>query len=188
MAVPMPKRLSNARLRRPSERLSGFLSERLSGLLAVFLVLAAASSAASRPVSPGDPRGVWMTEDERAALTISECGDRLCGRIVWLESMRGPSGTLRRDEENPDPAKRSEQICGLVVITDLERSGTDTWEGSVYNPQDGKTYSGRITVLSDTALQVRAYVGLPFFGRSQIWTRADSAAARRIDEGCGEPE
>jgi uncharacterized protein (DUF2147 family) len=65
----------------------------------------------------------------------------------------------------------------LLVINDLASSGPNTWEGNVYDPEDGKTYSGNITVLSEQALKLRAYMGLPIFGRSQTWTRVNSQAA-----------
>ena len=108
-----------------------------------------------------DPQGVWLTADKDAALTISNCGGQLCGRIIWLESAADRSGSRRLDQNNPDPAKRTQRICGLVVISDLQPSDPNTWDGYVYNPQDGKTYSGNITVLSDKALRIRAYTPPP---------------------------
>lgn len=152
----------------------------VSRTLGGFLVLAALSS----PALAADPRGVWLTEDKDAALTITTCGGQLCGRIIWLENATDRSGSLRRDQHNPDPAKRTQRICGLVVIRDLKPSGPNTWDGNVYNPQDGKTYSGNITVLSDQALKLRAYIGLPIFGRSQTWTRVNSQAASSIEYKC----
>jgi uncharacterized protein (DUF2147 family) len=152
----------------------------LLGLLAGFLVLTAMSSTALA----ADLRGVWLTEDKDAALTITNCGGQLCGRIIWLESATDRSGSLRLDQNNPDPAKQTQRVCGLVVISGLKPSGPDTWDGSVYNPQDGQTYSGNVTVLSDKALKVRAYLGLPIFGRSQTWTRVNSPAANDLEYNC----
>ena len=149
-------------------------------LLAGFLVLAAMSGAALA----ADLQGAWLTEDKDAVLKITKCGDQLCGRIIWLESATDRSGSLRLDQNNPDPAKHTQRICGLVVISGLKPTGPDTWDGSVYNPQDGQTYSGNITVLSDQALKVRAYIGLPVFGRSQTWTRVSNSAANDIEYNC----
>jgi uncharacterized protein (DUF2147 family) len=144
---------------------------------AVFLTGLLLLAAQGSPASAADPQGVWLTEDKDAALTIANCGSRLCGRIIWLESATGRGGSLRKDQQNPDPAKRTQGICGLLVINDLASSGPNTWEGNVYNPEDGKTYSGNITVLSEQTLKLRAYMGLPIFGRSQTWTRVNSQAA-----------
>jgi uncharacterized protein (DUF2147 family) len=146
-------------------------------------VLAAMSTAALA----ADPQGVWLTQDKDAVLTITHCGGQLCGRIIWLESATDRSGSRRLDENNPDPAKRRQRICGLVVIRGLQPSGPNKWDGYVYNPQDGKTYSGNITVLSDNALRLRAYIGLPIFGKSQTWTRVDRSAVNGIEYHCRSP-
>jgi uncharacterized protein (DUF2147 family) len=148
-----------------------------------FLVLAAMSTTALA----ADPQGVWLTQDKDAVLTITNCGDQLCGRIIWLESATDRGGSRRLDQNNPDPAKRTQRICGLVVISGLQPSGPNKWDGYVYNPQDGKTYSGNITVLSDRALRLRAYIGLPIFGKSQTWTRVDRSAVNSMEYHCRRP-
>lgn len=162
----------------------------LKSLLNLLFVLSPGFSvlaALSNPALAADPQGLWLTEGKDAALTITKCGGRLCGRIIWLESATDRSGSPRLDEQNPDPAKQTQPICGLVVITGLEPSGPETWEGHVYNPQNGRTYSGTIAVLSDTTLRLRAYIGLPIFGKSQTWTRVDPAAASDIEYKCRRP-
>lgn len=136
------------------------------------------------PALAADPRGTWLTQDKDAALTISACGSQLCGQIIWLESATDQRGTLRLDENNPDPGKQSQRICGLVVIKGLAPSGPDTWTGTVYNPEDGQTYQGSITVLSDDALKVRAYIALPIFGKNQTWSRVNGPAADGLAYNC----
>lgn len=152
----------------------------LAGQLAGFLVLAGMSSTAFA----ADLQGVWLTEDKDAAFTITNCGDQFCGRIIWLKSATDQGGSLRLDQNNPDPAKQTQRICGLVIIKGLEPISPNTWKGYVYNPEDGKTYSGSVTMLSDNTLDVQAYVGLPIFGRSETWTRVNSAAANSIEYNC----
>lgn len=152
----------------------------LLGLATVWMAIAAIE----RPAHAADPRGTWLTQDKDAALTISSCGSRLCGRVIWLEKTTDRRGALRRDKNNPDPGKQSQRICGLVVIKDLAPSGSDSWAGTVYNPEDGQTYQGSITVLSDDALNVRAYVALPIFGRNETWTRATGSAADGLAYDC----
>lgn len=134
--------------------------------------------------SAADLQGVWLTADKDAVLRITRCANRFCGRIIWLENATDRSGSPRLDQKNPDPAKQAQRICGLVVITGLTPVGPDRWDGSVYNPQDGQTYSGSITVLSDESLRVRAYIGLPIFGRSETWTRVDGSSANEIEYKC----
>lgn len=155
----------------------------LLGLTAVWMAIAASV----RPALAADPRGTWLTQDKDAALTISTCGSRLCGQIIWLENATDRRGALRRDRNNPDPGKQSRRVCGLVVIRDLAPSGSNSWAGTVYNPEDGQTYQGSITVLSDSALKVRAYVALPIFGRNETWTRVSGPAADGLAYDCRNP-
>lgn len=150
------------------------------GLVIGLLVLAAASGTAMAAT----PQGVWLTENKDAALTISPCGSYLCGRIIWMESATDESGSRRLDRKNPDPAKQGGRICGMVVISGLEPAGAHRWKGNVYNPQDGKTYSGDITVVSERRLRLRAYIGLPIFGKGETWTRVDDAAANEMEHSC----
>jgi uncharacterized protein (DUF2147 family) len=137
----------------------------------------------------GDPTGVWLTEHRDAAVAIDPCGGdvalMLCGRIVWLQNATDESGRRRLDSRNPDPLRRSRPVCGLVVMGGLSPSGPDSWHGgTVYNPQDGRIYSGDMTMLSGTTLRVRAYLGVPFLGESQIWTRAERTGAGIVEYDC----
>lgn len=164
-----------------SQKFSRTLSRQL---IALPWLSALALSVVSGAVWAADPQGAWLTQDKDAALMIVACGDRLCGRVIWLESATDRSGSSRRDDENPDPAKRAERICGLMVMKDFTTAGSDRWTGNIYNPQDGKTYSATITAVSDTTLRIRAYIGTPLFGRSQTWTRVDKKTIDAMDYTC----
>jgi uncharacterized protein (DUF2147 family) len=154
------------------------------GCLAGVLLVAATSAALA-----ADPQGVWLTEGRDAAVAIAPCGGGdwllLCGRIVWLKDATDESGGPRLDTRNPDPARQSRPICGLEVMGGLRPSGPDSWSGgSVYNPQDGRIYSGDMALLTDSTLRVRAYLGVPFFGQTQVWTRAERSAAGLVEYHC----
>jgi uncharacterized protein (DUF2147 family) len=165
--------------RRKAEHGWRLLPRPLAGFF--FYVLCAMVSTAAA----ADPQGVWLTEGKDAALTITKCGDRLCGKIIWLRNARDRSGSLRLDQKNPDPAQQAQPVCGLVVIRGLKPSGPNTWDGRVYNPEDGKTYSGDVTVLTNNnQLKMRAYLGLPIFGESQTWTRVESLVGSGIEDTC----
>jgi len=160
------------------------------GTFRCFVTALVTASAGAWPAHAADPAGVWLTEARDAAVLIARCGgdedaSLLCGRIVWLKDADDASGTPRSDTRNPDPARRARPICGLVVMGGLRPSGPDEWDdGSVYNPQDGRLYTGDMVLLSDRRLRVRAYLGLPFLGQTQVWTRAERSAAGLIEYNC----
>ncbi|MDX1711296.1 MAG: DUF2147 domain-containing protein [Rhodovibrionaceae bacterium] len=122
------------------------------------------------------PRGVWLTEKKKAAVWIAPCkesGDRLCGQLVWMEKLYDDKGRLRLDWFNPDESKKREPMCGVRVLKSLEQNDTGVWKGEVYNPKDGKTYSGIVRVKGQDQLHLRAYLGFEFLGKSETWTRLE---------------
>lgn len=118
------------------------------------------------------PEGVWLHSNERIRVEIAPCGERLCGKIVWLKYPNDEMGVPLTDPENPDRAQRTRLVMGMTVIRGLVRSGPRLWtHGTIYNPDDGETYSARVTVVNPDTVQVRAYKLLPLFGETQVWTR-----------------
>ncbi len=145
---------------------------RNSLLLLTVLALPLASAAA--PAMPA-PQGVWLTEDGDGAVAIFDCGDRLCGRIVWQKSTLRADGSPDIDDHNPDPALRQRPVCGLQIIGALTQSDPATWEGGwIYDPDSGKTYRVKLTMEGAETLRLRGYIGIPLFGESQLWRRAAS--------------
>ena len=70
-----------------------------------------------------------------------------------------------------NPQLRSRPICGLPILTGLKIEGT-AWEGSVYDPHRGKTFSVEVTLKAPNTLEVHGYLGLKLMGETQIWSRA----------------
>ncbi len=103
---------------------------------------------------------------------IYQCGSKLCGKIVWLKEPNKDNGTPKTDENNPDKAKHNNPIIGLNILTGFVADGDNEWEdGEVYDPENGKTYSCEMT-LNGSTLEVRGYIGVSLFGRTEKWTRA----------------
>lgn len=135
-------------------------------------------------VTPGfaaadDILGVWLDTGKDARIQIFKCGDKYCGKIVWLiepkyppNSPYGPSGQDKVDRSNPDPAMRKAPLFGLQMMRDFQYDGAGTWRnGLVYDPDNGKTYAARMAMSSPTQLNLRGYIGFSIFGRTEVWTR-----------------
>ncbi len=147
-----------------------------TALVFIFVVTTWASAFAS---NPDDILGVWNTEDHKAKVEIFKCADKYCGKIVWLKdpnyepgSKEGIPGTPKIDHNNPDPSLRSRPVLGLPFMTGFAYAGDSQWkEGSLYDPEKGKTYSGKMTLASPNQLNLRGYIGISLIGRTSIWTR-----------------
>ena len=148
-----------------------------TALYSSFLVLLAATACFA--AGGDDILGVWNNEENDARIEIVKCGERYCGDIVWLKepdypagSIEGTPGTPRIDHHNPDLALRKTPIIGLRIVHDFMYAGDDQWKGgTVYDPKNGKTYSGKITLVSPTSLKLRGFIGFSFIGRTTTWTR-----------------
>lgn len=140
----------------------------LGWALTLSLILPAAAQAPQMSVL-----GRWLSESGKGVIEIYHCADRLCGKIVWLqEAMR--DGKPATDRNNPEPELRSRPICGLIMLGGFRPTEPQHWgDGWIYSPENGKTYHATMTLESPTVLKLRGYVGIPLFGETQTWTRAD---------------
>lgn len=111
--------------------------------------------------------GVWKTEDGKALIKIEVVGDSLTGTAVGGENRDG------RDDKNPDPSLRNRPLLGINILSGFRsenREMTKWTGGTVYDPNNGKTYSSTIEADGDS-LKIRGFVGLPLFGRTVVWKR-----------------
>lgn len=145
--------------------------------LTLLLAGLAAGSAAAAPSAP--VTGTWLDQTGRAGITISPCGDKLCGRITWLRAPLDAQGKPKHDAHNTNPAERDRPICGLPMLGGFTADGDGAWTGgTIYDPQSGKTYRSNMHLKNDGTLHVRGYVGIPLFGRSETWTRPSTNLPR----------
>ena len=148
-------------------------------VLIVFTGLMLMNAVSNCVADSDDILGVWNNDEKDAKIEIYKCGGKYCGRVIWLKepnypegSKDGTPGTPRLDHNNPDPSLRKTSIIGLDIVRDFTSVDGHTWSGgTVYDPKNGKTYRGKMTLVSRNQLNLRGYVGIPLFGRTTMWTR-----------------
>lgn len=151
---------------------------RTAGLICLLML----ASTLGAPAWADDADGVlgrWLTADGKAQVEIVKDGDVYDGKIVWLkepqypaDDKQGMGGQTKVDRENPDKSLQSRPIIGLALIQGFKYDGDNVWvDGTIYDPESGKTYSCKITLMMDGRLKVRGYVGISLFGRTEIWSR-----------------
>ena len=60
----------------------------------------------------------------------------------------------------------------LKVLKNFEYKGDGVWEdGKIYDPENGKTYSCKMTLRDSEHLDVRGFIGFSLLGRTENWTR-----------------
>ena len=117
------------------------------------------------------PIGVWTNEDGKARFEIYKCGTKLCGKIVSLKEPNR-NGKPKVDENNPDKKHRNRPLLGMVFMQNFEYDGGNKWdEGTIYDPESGKTYSCYMKMTGKDKMEVKGYIGISLIGRTQNWTR-----------------
>ncbi len=115
--------------------------------------------------------GIWLNQEGTAHVQINKVGATYSGKIVWLKEPT-ENGRPRTDKNNPQAAKQSVPLMGLVILRDFVYVVEDgEWtDGTIYDPKNGKTYSCTMT-LEDGRLNVRGYIGISLIGRTAVWTK-----------------
>jgi uncharacterized protein (DUF2147 family) len=126
-----------------------------------------------------DILGVWDNQEKDAKIEILKCGNTYCGKITWLKapnypegSKEGTPGMPKVDNKNPDKNLRNVPVIGLQIVHNFSYAGENIWSGGkVYDPKNGRTYSGKLTLVSRSQLNLRGFIGISLIGRTAIWTR-----------------
>jgi len=120
--------------------------------------------------SAGDVAGTWLSGDGDGLVEIRLAGDGLSG--VVLGSPNDDPSRPDSDRLNPDPALRERPLKGLEIFSDFRYEGQGVWSGGrIYDPNSGNTYRCTIRVIDRDTLEMRGYIGIPLFGRTETWRR-----------------
>ena len=138
-------------------------------LAAIFFVVTAAPAWAQMT-----PVGHWQTIDEKtkeikSQVHITEAGGVMSGKIEKLLRKEAKQDAVC-DECSDD--RKGQPMLGLEIIRGAKKAdGKDVWEnGKILDPENGKTYTLRLTPIEDgKKLEVRGSFGP--FGRTQTWVR-----------------
>jgi uncharacterized protein (DUF2147 family) len=147
-----------------------FVCASLLAMASLFPALAMAQDAAS-------PVGLWKNIDDitgkpKALIRITEDKGELRGVIEKLYLAPG---------DHPAPrcvkctgASKDQPVIGMVFMSGLRKVGDEYTGGEILDPDNGKVYRSKLTVVDGgKKVNVRGYIGMPLFGRSQIWVRQE---------------
>jgi len=119
--------------------------------------------------SQKDLIGNWLTASKDAKVQIYEKEGKYFGKIIWVE-LKNPND-IPKDKKNPDESLRNRNIIGMNILTNFIYDGENEWtDGEIYDPNNGKTYSCNMK-LKGNKLEIRGYVGISLFGRTEVWER-----------------
>ncbi len=118
--------------------------------------------------------GIWLTSEGTSQVEIYKNSEgKYEGKLVWLNEPLDENGRPKLDKENPDRSLRSRPLKGTILLRDFryDSSSREWKDGTIYDPENGKTYSAYMW-FDGNDLKIRGFVmGMRFMGRSTTWTR-----------------
>jgi uncharacterized protein (DUF2147 family) len=134
-----------------------------------------ALNANAQKFSTDDLIGIWEPSHGKGRVKIEKIGDKYFGKVVWLKDPIDPeTGEKKLDKSNPDPALQKRKRLGLRVLQDFVNNGDGYWDsGTIYDPENGTVYSCKITMKNKNTLEIRGFVGVSMFGRTDTWKRME---------------
>jgi uncharacterized protein (DUF2147 family) len=100
--------------------------------------------------------GLWLTTNGESVVQIYKTNNGLYqGQLIWTA----------------DQSDEAKKYHGSMILIDFTRIDTIVFKGLVNDPEKQKSYSCTITMKNENALDLRGYIGIPLFGRTEYWTR-----------------
>jgi uncharacterized protein (DUF2147 family) len=117
------------------------------------------------------PIGIWLTQAGDAKVRINHCGVGLCGTIVWLKDpIDRATGKPQVDDKNTNQSLARRPIIGINIFTGMKSVTNNKWSGTIYNADNGKSYSSEVIVAGPRKLEVRGCVMSVLCG-GETWTK-----------------
>ncbi|HEY8102450.1 MAG TPA: DUF2147 domain-containing protein [Burkholderiaceae bacterium] len=138
------------------------------------LILFASGVAYSQTQSPA---GLWKTLSDKkgeaeSLVRIIEVNGEFQGKVETIFSPPAPTSNPVCDQCKGE--LKDKPIIGMKILTGLRRKGEEFTGGTILDPDEGETYKCTIRLIDGGAkLEVRGYIGISLFGRTQTWLRQD---------------
>lgn len=148
------------------------MKTKMIAVLSIFLMsLTTAGFAAA-----ATPAGLWKSIDDnsgkpRSLIRITENNGEYSAVIEkGLLASDTPDAVCDKCKDE----RKGQRIVGMTIVKGIKLKDGHYEGGEILDPENGKTY--RCIMKLNTAgdkLEVRGYIGISLFGRSQTWTREE---------------
>lgn len=119
---------------------------------------------------------VWLNQEKTSKIFLYKSSDnKFYGKIVWLKITNDENGIPRVDKNNPVSHLKKTPLINLIILRAFEKTDDpNVYEnGTIYDPNNGKTYCGKIT-FKGKELALRGHLcSFSILGRTSTWTLAE---------------
>jgi uncharacterized protein (DUF2147 family) len=150
------------------------INRRFARIIITVILLTIISPLAAAELSPV---GLWKTIDDnsgqpRGLVRIREINGRFEGRIEKIFPKPGDDPAPKCDK--CDGTRHNQPVLGMTILSGLTKQGEEYQGGEILDPETGKIYRVKMKVTEGgKKLEVRGFIGVSLFGRSQIWLREE---------------
>lgn len=134
----------------------------MSKLFTVIVVATVALQAA--PAAADSSRsayGLWRNPRGTIDVLISPCGAQVCGTVA--------RASPQAEQDAREAGVRN--LIGIRLLQDYRQVARSRWEGRVYVPDMGGTFSSHIVLVSPSELRISGCLVGGWLCKSQRWTR-----------------
>lgn len=78
----------------------------------------------------------WWSPEQKTKVQFYEEKEKIFGKIIAVR----PESENKLDIKNPDKNQQSRKILGLVILKNFNFNGDRWTDGTIYDPENGKTY------------------------------------------------
>ncbi|MEZ5925720.1 MAG: DUF2147 domain-containing protein [Hyphomicrobiaceae bacterium] len=126
--------------------------------LARLMIPALAVLTVAVPAFAADPYGTFKRPSTGTEVEFYDCGGKLCAKIVKVT----------------DAAKQS--TVGTVIMGGAEQDAAQVWKGDLLNTEDGKTYSGIVTLVDDSHVKLEGCGLWGMICKGETWEKVTTDA------------
>lgn len=130
----------------------------------------------SNLILAASPAGLWKSIDDktgkpRSLIRISEA-DGVYSGVVEKGLLAGESDAPEKICDKCTDNRKGKPLLGMVIMQGMKAKGDIYEDGTILDPDNGKVYKCKMK-LDETGnkLEVRGFIGVSLFGRSQTWER-----------------
>jgi uncharacterized protein (DUF2147 family) len=120
--------------------------------------------------------GLWKSIDDktgkpRSLIRVSESNGEFSA-VVEKGLLATDTGDAVCDK--CEGARKNQKIIGMTIMEGMKQKGNTYQGGMILDPDNGNTYKCKMK-LDETGqkLEVRGFIGVSLFGRSQTWSREE---------------
>lgn len=128
------------------------------------------------PAVANELQGLWLSHDDNGKPT---------GYINILEENGLYKGVIEKGLDSDKEEKfctacrderKGKRLIGMTVLKEVMKKSNNNYQGAeILDPFSGNTYRVKLTLKDEgQTLDVRGYVGVSLFGRTQTWRRAEN--------------